>query len=292
MPSLPPEEARVFCLFSELAGCFTGCDEKPRQLTMNRLPISVCMISGPEAHRIGRALESVAGWTAEIIVVMNEDARDGTEEIAMQHGAKVFRESWKGHVAQKNSAVDKAGQEWLLGLDADEAVSPELREEITRALHTTPADGPVAFSFPRLNYYCGRWIRHGDWYPDRKTRLWRRGKGKWVGEDPHDRLEPQGHTMRLHSHLLHYSNDSIAGQIAKIAPYQAEFVKRRVAAGMDPGIIGLAVRPWWKFMRGYFFRLGFLDGWQGFYIAATGSFSALTRQAMVKEARASRQQQP
>jgi glycosyltransferase involved in cell wall biosynthesis len=90
---------------------------------MNKLPISVCMISGAEARRIGRALESVAGWTGEIIVVLNEDVRDGTEEIALKHGAKVFREAWKGHVAQKNSAADKAGQDWILGLDADEEVS-------------------------------------------------------------------------------------------------------------------------------------------------------------------------
>jgi glycosyltransferase involved in cell wall biosynthesis len=157
---------------------------------MNRLPISVCMISGAEARRIGRALESVAGWTGEIIVVLNEDVRDGTEEIALKHGAKVFREPWKGHVAQKNSAANKAGQDWILGLDADEEVSAELRQEIATTLQNPAAAvGKAAFSFPRLNYYCGRWIRHGDWYPDRKTRLWRRGKGRWGGEDPHDRLE-------------------------------------------------------------------------------------------------------
>jgi hypothetical protein len=204
----------------------------------------------------------------------------------VKHGAKVFREPWRGHVAQKNSAADKASLEWVLGLDADEAVSRELREEITRLLQGAEASGSTnAFSFPRLNFYCGRWIRHGDWYPDRKTRLWRRGKGRWTGEDPHDRLEAEGTTVKLRAHLLHYSNDSIAGQIAKIAPYQKEFVKRRLAEGAEPGFFPLAVRPWWKFMRGYFFRLGFLDGWQGFYIAALSSFSALTRQAMIKEAK-------
>jgi glycosyltransferase involved in cell wall biosynthesis len=243
------------------------------------------MISGAEAHRIGRALESVASWTAEILIVLNDDVRDGTDDIALKHGARVHREPWKGHVAQKNSAAEKAGQPWILGLDADEAVSLELREEITRTL-TNPADsdGLAAFSFPRLSYYCGRWIRHGDWYPDRKTRLWRRGRARWGGADPHDRLEVQGTTRRLRSHLLHYSNDSIAGQIAKIAPYQTDFVRRRVAAGHNPGLFGLAVRPWWKFMRAYFFRLGFLDGWQGFYIAALASFSTLTRHALVREA--------
>src|SRR5207302_4957859 len=101
---------------------------------MNRLPISVCIISGAEARRIGRALESVAEWTTEIIVVLNAEVRDGTEEIALKHGAKVFREPWKGYVAQKNSALNKATQPWLLNVDADEAVSPELRSELTRAV--------------------------------------------------------------------------------------------------------------------------------------------------------------
>lgn len=243
------------------------------------------MISGAESHRISRALASVAGWTAEIIVVLNEDARDGTEEIALQHGARVFREPWKGHVAQKNSAAQKASQDWLLGLDADEVVSPALRDEMAATLsRENQSPQAAAFSFPRLSYYCGRWIRHGDWYPDRKTRLWRRGQARWGGMDPHDRLEVQGRVGRLHSDLLHYSNESIERQIAKIVPYQAEFVKRRLAASHAVGFTALVLRPWWKFMRAYFFRLGLLDGWQGFYIAKFSAFSTLTRQALVLEA--------
>jgi len=97
---------------------------------MSKLPISVCMIAGAEAGRIGRALESVAGWTSEIIVVLNDDVSDGTDRIAEAHGAKVFRERWRGHIAQKNSAATKAAQPWLLGLDEDEAVSEALRDEI------------------------------------------------------------------------------------------------------------------------------------------------------------------
>src|ERR1700757_220392 len=101
---------------------------------MNKLPVSVCIISGAEAHRIGRALASVADWSSEIIVVLNEEVRDGTEEIAAKYGARVVREPWKGHVAQKNSAAEKAGQEWILSIDADEVVSSELRDEIMRVL--------------------------------------------------------------------------------------------------------------------------------------------------------------
>jgi glycosyltransferase involved in cell wall biosynthesis len=261
---------------------------------MNRLPISVCIISGAEARRIGRALESVAEWTTEIIVVLNEEVRDGTEEIALKHGAKVFREPWKGYVAQKNSALHKATQPWLLNVDADEAVSPELRGELTRAVQD-PEDSArcAAFSFPRLSHYCGRWIRHGDWYPDRVTRLWRRGLAEWEGGGGlHEKLNVRGAVGKLRGHLFHYSNDNIEHQIAKIAPYQAAFVSQRIAAGRSAGPLELAVRPWWKFMRAYFFRLGFLDGWQGFYIAALSSFSTLTRLAMVREAQSRRQTPP
>jgi glycosyltransferase involved in cell wall biosynthesis len=241
------------------------------------------MVSGAEAHRIGQALESVAGWAAEIVVVLNEEVADGTEEIARRHGAKVFREPWKGFIGQKNSAAAKAGQPWLLNLDADEAVPAALAREIA-AVVSAPAASPAAYEFPRCTYYCGRWIRHGDWYPDRVRRLWRRGAGRWTGDEPHARLEIQGTVGRLGADLLHRSNESIARQVAKIAPYQAEFVKQRVAAGGSAGLFQLLVRPGWRFLRAYFFRLGFLDGWQGFYIAALTSFSTLTRYALVREA--------
>jgi len=250
----------------------------------NRLPISVCIVSGAEAHRIGQTLESVAPWTSEIVVVLNEEVRDGTDEIAVRFGAKVFREPWKGFIGQKHSAAEKATQPWLLNLDADEVVTPELAGEI-RAVVSNPAATCAAYEFPRCTFYCGRWIRHGDWYPDRVLRLWRRGKASWTGEEPHARLEVAGRIGRLRSDLQHHSNESIARQIAKIAPYHADFVQRRVAAGKPAGCFELLIRPPWRFLRAYFLRLGFLDGWQGLYIAGLSCFSTLTRYAMVREAR-------
>jgi glycosyltransferase involved in cell wall biosynthesis len=255
------------------------------------LPLSVCMISGAEALRIGRALESVAGWAGEIIVVLNEQVDDGTDKIAMQHGAKVFREPWRGFIAQKNSCAAKAGQPWLLNLDADEIVSPQLAAEIAATV-TTPSDQYAAYEFPRCTFYSGRWIRHGDWYPDRVRRLWRKGSAQWSGENPHARLEVDGSIGRLRSDLLHHSNESIAHQLAKIAPYHVDFVKRRVSDGSPAGLVELALRPCWRFLRAYFFRCGFLDGWQGFYIAALGSFSTLTRYALLREAREAGQGRP
>jgi glycosyltransferase involved in cell wall biosynthesis len=249
----------------------------------NRLPISVCMVSGPEASRIGRALESVRNWAAEIIVVLNAEVNDGTDDLARRHGAKVFREPWRGFIAQKNSATDKASQSWLLNLDADEVVPEALAREIAQVV-CAPAAPHAAYEFPRCTFYCGRWIRHGDWYPDRVRRLWRRSAAKWAGQDPHAALQVNGSIGRLRSDLLHHSHESIAHQIAKIAPYQQPFVLQRVARGKTAGVLELTVRPWWRFVRAYAFRLGFLDGWQGFYIAALSSFSSLTRYAMVREA--------
>jgi len=251
---------------------------------VNKLPISVCIISGAEAQRVARALESIQGWTGEIIMVLNEDVHDGTEEIARQYGATIFREPWKGHIAQKNSAAEKATQEWLLGLDADEVVSPGLRDEIIAALeHEAQAPQHEAFSFPRLSYYCGRWIRHGDWYPDRKTRLWRRGKARWGGENPHDKLMVDGRVGRLRHDLLHYSYDSISSFLNKINQYADISLKQQIHSGKKWSTGGTVVRSGWRFLRAYFFRLGFLDGFPGFFIAASNAYSTLVRHSRLYE---------
>ena len=253
--------------------------------TPNRLPISVCLISGAEAERIGRALSSVAGWTSEIIVVLNQEVNDGTEQIAAKQGARIFREPWKGHVAQKNSVARKATQDWILGLDADEVVSDSLREEIqTLFSNTARLARCSAFSFPRLTWFCGRWIRHGDWYPDRGTRLWRRGKAQWGGVDPHDKLLVQGPVGALGSDLLHYNATSLDGQLAKIIAYSDDFVRDALKRRRKPGWYDIAFRPGWRFFRSYFLRLGFLDGWQGYYIAWMTAFYSATRYAKLRTA--------
>lgn len=251
---------------------------------MNRLPISICMVSAAEAHRIGNALASVANWTSELIVVLNEEVTDDTEQIAKSYGAKVIRETWKGMIGQKASAAAKATQEWILDLDADEVVSDELRDEIRLALSDKSLNGQVAaLSYPRMSWYCGRWIRHGDWYPDRQNRLWRRGRAHWGGVDPHAKLMVDGEVKKLRSNLLHYSNDSINRQIEKIVPFSDEFMRQHLARNGSTGIFDLAVRPFWRFLRAYVFRAGFLDGWPGYYIAWLNAFSTVTRYAKISE---------
>jgi hypothetical protein len=249
---------------------------------VNKLPISVCVISGAEARRIGLALASVAEWTSEIIVVLNEEVSDGTDQIAASYGARVFREAWKGHIAQKNSALEKAAQPWILGLDADEAVSGELRDEIL-ALQA-PFSNCAAYSFPRCTFYFGRWIRHGDWYPDRCARLWLRGKARWAGIDPHDCLRVDGATGKLRHDLLHYTAESFDQQLGKALRYADDFARHCAATQRRIRTSDLILRPGWRFVRSYFLKLGFLDGWQGLSISSVTAFYTFLRYAKAREA--------
>jgi hypothetical protein len=206
--------------------------------------------------------------------------------VVQAHGGQFFREPWKGYVKQKASASGKASQPWVLSLDADERVSDKLREELL-SLFESSNNSPAceAYRFPRSSFYCGRWLRHGDSYPDRVTRLWRKGAAEWVGQDIHERLEVKGRTGRLRGDLLHFSNESIDRQLAKITPFSNVYVARQMALNKNPGVLDLTIRPVWRFIRAYIFRLGFLDGWQGYYCAWVAAFSTLTRQVKVREAR-------
>jgi glycosyltransferase involved in cell wall biosynthesis len=243
------------------------------------------MIAGNEARRIRRALDSVSGWTSEVVVLLNEDVNDGTDQVAESCGAKVFRESWKGYIAQKNSAAQKAAQEWILGLDADETVSPQLRAEI-RQLFAEPEklNHFAAYSFPRCTFYCGRWIRHGDWYPDRQIRLWQRGAAKWGGVDPHAKLQVNGPIGNLRSDLLHYSMESFDHQVRKMLRYADDFARHCRAHGRRASIFDLLTRPPWRFFRGFVLKLGFLDGWPGYAVARMVAFETFLRYAKAREA--------
>jgi glycosyltransferase involved in cell wall biosynthesis len=256
---------------------------KSKTLAMQKpLPLSVCMISGAEAPRIGRALESVASWTAEVIIVLNDDVTDDTQRIATEYGARVFPEKWRGFIAQKNSALAKATQPWLLGLDADEVVSLELRAEIMTLFASAP-EKSTAYSMPRCSFYFGRWIRHGDWYPDRCTRLWQRGKARWIGTDPHAALEVDGATSNLRHDLLHYTTETLNHQVNKTVQYAEDFARHCAVQGRRVSTPDLVVRPAWRFIRAYFLKLGFLDGWQGYSIAWLTAFYTFLRYAKARE---------
>jgi glycosyltransferase involved in cell wall biosynthesis len=253
-----------------------------RLKSLNPSTLSVCVIAGAEAHRLGICLGSIKGLASEVIVVVDDRATDGTAEVAKNLGAKVFTESWKGHIAQKNSAADKACGDWILSLDADEAVSIRLREEIVKVLSSEEGSFS-AYSFPRCSKYLGRWIRHGDWYPDRQTRLWRSGLAAWGGTDPHDKLIVEGHVGRLNGDLWHYSMTSLDHQISKTIAYADEFVVQCEKKSRQITFLDLSFRPFYRFIRSYIFRLGFLDGWQGYSIAWMTAFYTFLRYAKARE---------
>ena len=249
---------------------------------MKKLPISVCIISGAEAHRIGKCLASVAQWTSEIVVVINPEVQDGTDAIAASFGAKIHRHPFQGFREQKNLALGYCTLPWVLSLDADEEVSPELRESIFRFFEGD-AQRFAGASFARKVWFLGRWITHGDWYPDRVLRLFLRDKGKWAGSAEHCAVEVRGATTLLAGDLLHYTNPDISGYVNKINYYADVYLQRQLAEKARWTAPAAVFRAAWRFVRAYFFRRGFLDGYPGFFIAASTAYSTLVRHSRLFE---------
>jgi len=249
---------------------------------VNKLPVSICMISGAESHRIGRALASVVDWVEEIIVVLNQEVADGTEEIARKYGARVHRHPWQGFRVQKNLADGYATQPWILQIDADEEVSDQLREELFHFFD----GGQERFagaSFPRKVWFLGRWINHGDWYPDRVLRLYRRDAGRWGGSAEHCYVELKGAADKLAEDLLHYSNPTITHFHQKFPYYANLYLQRQLFAGKRWSAPAVIVRSIWRFFRAYILRLGFLDGYPGFFIAFSTAYATLFRHTRLYE---------
>ena len=235
---------------------------------MIRLPISVCIVAGNEARRIRPALDSVQGWTSEIILAIDDKVVDGTDKIAETYGAKIISQPWRGHAVHRNFASSQATQPWLLAIDADEIITPELRAEIIRLFESAGGNPPcAAYRFPRCTFYHGRWIRHGDWYPDRKARLWQRGQADWGDKHLHEALVVNGVTGDLKNDLRHHSMESLEHEIKKALLTADYFVQECAAKQKRVSFFEILFRPGWRFVRAYFLRLGFLDGWQGFVIA-------------------------
>jgi glycosyltransferase involved in cell wall biosynthesis len=252
--------------------------------------LSVVIITYNEEANLGRTLESVRPLASDgkgEIIVVDSGSTDRTVEIAKSFGARVFVEEWKGYAAQKNSAIDKAAGEYILSLDADEEVSPELADEIEGTVRRQPAIHKVAYKaasghlvplfvngfwIPRSNRFLGRWIKHGGFWPDRKMRLFRRGKGRFKETLVHETVELEqssggGMTAAprdLHGALLHHSYPTLSDYIEHMNRYSslgAEMVAGRGKVRFS--VINIALRPLMTFFYNYFIRLGFLDGREG-----------------------------
>ncbi|MFZ5563936.1 MAG: glycosyltransferase family 2 protein [Thermodesulfobacteriota bacterium] len=242
---------------------------------MDRPTISVVVIAKNEADRIGRLLAGTA--FADEVIVVDSGSTDDTRALCAGHGARVVEKEWAGYAAQKQFAMEQAGSEWVLNLDADETVPESLAREMIEAVKQAPAS-VSAFSMPRLSWYLGRWIRHGGWFPDRKVRLVRRGKGRWIGDGLHEQLMADGDVFQLTRPMHHFVYRNLFDQVATINRFSGLGAKERGATGGWYVVAGL-FHAMGKFLECYVWKLGLLDGLAGLVIAVNSAFYVFLRHA-------------
>jgi glycosyltransferase involved in cell wall biosynthesis len=246
---------------------------------MARRPVSVCIITRNEEKNLPDCLVSVK-WADEVLIV-DSKSTDRTKAIAFMARARFLERDFPGHIEQKNFAVEPAANDWVLCLDADERLSPELTASVKAALEDdAPADG---YAFPRLTYYLGSPIRHGGWYPDRKLRLFDRRKGRWGGRNPHDRVTVEGRTALLEGDLLHHSYRSLSDHVRQIDFFTTIAARAKRAAGERGTIAKVVLHPVGKFLRMYLLKAGFLDGYAGFLVAVSGAYYVFLKYAKLRE---------
>lgn len=240
------------------------------------LPISLAVTACNEEARLCKCLASARSLVREIVVV-DSGSTDRTVAIAEAEGARVIHQEWLGHSAQKQVALDHCTQPWVLILDCDEELSEELKQSIRAFFASGDVDWFHGCRFNRKIRFLGRWIMHGDWYPDTKLRLVRRDKASMGGNAAHDTVLVQGAVKHLRGDLLHDSYPTIQSYLEKIGPFADEFVKRQQQEQKRWSLAANLLRPLWRFIRAYFLRLGFLDGFPGFWIAYATSFAVFVR---------------
>jgi glycosyltransferase involved in cell wall biosynthesis len=241
--------------------------------------ITATIICKNEEKHIRACLESVS-WCDEIVVV-DSGSTDRTVEIARQFTPKVLHHDWPGFVDQVNFALTQATGDWVLCIDADERCSPGLQEAIGRVLPESDSVG--GYQVRRHTWYLGRWINHGGWYPDWKTRVVMRAGAKCVGHGPHYRIVPEGPVRKLDADLLHYTYDTFKDQIQTIDKYSDIFSMEMERDGKRFRLFRALLHPWGKFVGCYFWKLGFLDGWAGFVIAIASAFHVFARYVKLRE---------
>jgi len=234
--------------------------------------ISIIIITKNEEAVIGRCLESVA-WADEIVVV-DSGSTDHTHEICHAADVKLhITDDWPGYGPQRNRAIDLASNDWMLALDADEWVTLELRTEIEQIMRD-PSDNTVAWRIPRLSSYCGRYMRHGGWWPDYVIRLFRHGHARFCGSIVHERLISNGPIGKLHAHLMHEAFLDPEEVLRKINSYSTWGAQTLSENGKRANLSKAVGHGLWTFIKTYFFRLGFLDGREGFMLAVSNAEGA------------------
>lgn len=227
---------------------------------MEKLPLSVAIISYNEEKNIARTLQSIQDIATEIIIV-DSFSKDKTVDIAKEYNVKVFSEEWKGHIQQKNSALEKCSEKWILSLDADEVLSNELRQNIFEAITNEKNDG---YFINRKTHYLGKLMNYG-WQPDKKLRLVKRSSNPvWEGLNPHDFLTIDGKTSFLKGDLIHYSYRNLRHHLQKTVDYAEISANVYFNNGRKATLSKLILNPLFAFFKIYFYQSGFLDGFRGF----------------------------
>jgi glycosyltransferase involved in cell wall biosynthesis len=253
-----------------------------------RFAVSVCLLAKDEEAELPRCLDAVE-WADEIIVVVDDRSSDGTERIARERASLVERRAYAGDVEQKRYCVSLAKHDWVLILDPDEVVPLELQKSICDVLAGAASDvwsgtdSPVAYRMNRVTYHLGRWIRHGDFFPDWKLRLFRRSCSHFVGRDPHGRVEVDGKVGELAGELEHYSYRDLADQISRIQFFSGQATAALLDEGHPFRLRDLVLRPPARFLRSYFLKQGYLDGLPGFVIAVASAFYVFLKYARLWE---------
>lgn len=250
---------------------------------MNKpIKISAVVITRNEEKNIGRCLGSLRQVADEIIVV-DSYSTDRTQDICSSMGVHFMQHVFEGHIEQKNYAVSCANHDRILSLDADEALSEELTQSILSVKQNWQSDG---YSFKRLTYYCGKWIRHSGWYPDTKLRLWDRRKGQWGGINPHDRVIMDGGSRVTHidGDLYHYSYHTIRDHIDTINNFSEIAARAAQADGRQANLVlDIILNPLLIFFKKYFLKLGILDGYPGFLIAVHTAYGKFLKYSKLRE---------
>jgi len=227
------------------------------------MKISATIITHNEERNLSRAIESLR--CADEILVVDSGSSDRTLEIAEKLGAKVIDSPWPGYAKQKNVAAERAENDWILSLDADESLSEALEAEIWHIKKNGAQFD--AYTMPRLARYLGRWIKHSGWYPDRKIRLYNRTKATWKGDFVHESVKVEGNVGHLDGNLLHFTCESLSEHIKTMDRYTTLAAEQLVGSGQKVTWGRLIFEPPWTFFNTYVLKAGFLDGVEGLAIA-------------------------
>jgi glycosyltransferase involved in cell wall biosynthesis len=233
-----------------------------------------------EELKIRRCLESLS--FCDEIVVLDSLSTDKTMDICREFTDKVFQEPWKGYITQRNRLRELATHEWVLFLDADEEVSPLLRDQILYQFRVGTGKY-MGFEFPRQVFYLGKWIRFGEWYPDIKLRLFRKDKGYSGGQEPHDMVIVDGPVKTLTGKLWHYTYNNLSHHLNVINRFSTISAREMYRAGRRFRLLDLIFRPPTRFIKGYLIKCGFLDGLRGFIVAVIVAYGVAMKYAKLWE---------